>query len=175
MLTSPAVLAVLLEDAITRDRTTARRAALLDILQHERYLTREHLIIRVEAKLGKGCFGESAWVDTFFRDMQVVKRALQAAGYKVRYRRSRKLPGYYLHDQPKISAQLSAILEGSIAEVNLTQISISRRLSSQKRFQQGCSITNLACQVVANRIRQRNPDLSIAAAHRMVFQEKTQP
>lgn len=170
MLTSPAVLAVLLEDAITRDRTTARRVALLNILQHERYLTREQLIVRVEGKLGEGCFGDSAWVDTFFRDMQVVKRALRAAGYQLGYCRNRKLPGYYLIDQPKISAQLSAILEGSIAEVDLTQISIARRLASQKRFQQGCSITNLACQVVANRIRQRNPELSIAEAHRRAVQ-----
>ena len=166
----PSALQVLLDDAITRDRTTARRAVLFNILQHERYLTREQLIVRVEEKAGKGCFGDSAWVDTFFRDMQVVKRALRTAGYQLGYCRNRKLPGYYLLDQPEISAQLSAILEGSIAEVDLRQISISRRLSSQKRFQQGCSITNLACQVVANRIQQRNPELSIAEAHHRAVQ-----
>ena len=66
---SPAALNVLLEDAITRDRTTARRAALLKILHQERYLTREQLIVRVEGILGVGCFGDSAWIDTFYRDM----------------------------------------------------------------------------------------------------------
>ncbi len=82
-----AALDVLFADAIARDRTTARRAALLNILQHERYLTREQLISRVESKLGKRCFGDAAWIDTFFRDMQVVKRALRAASCQLAYSR----------------------------------------------------------------------------------------
>jgi hypothetical protein len=81
MFISSTALEILLDDAISRDRTTARRATLLNVLQHERYLTREQLIIRVEGGLGKGCFGDTAWIDTFFRDMQIVKRALRAAGY----------------------------------------------------------------------------------------------
>ena len=172
MLTLPAALEILLDDAITRDRTTARRAALLNILQHERYLTREQLIIRVEGKLGKGCFGDCAWIDTFFRDMQVVKRAFHAAGYQVAYSRSLKQPGYYLRDQPPVSFQLSAILNCSVAEVDPSQIAIFKQLSSQQRFEQGCSITNLARQVVANRIRQRNPQLSLNEAHRLTIQER---
>jgi hypothetical protein len=159
---SPAALDVLLDDAITRDRTTARRATLINILQHERYLTREQLIVRVEGALGKGCFGDSAWIDTFFRDMRVVKRALQAADYSLAYSRSQKRPGYYLHNQPPISAELSAMLAGSVAEVDPLQIVIFKRLSFGQRFQQGCSISNLARQVVANRIQQRNPQLSLS-------------
>ncbi len=64
---------ILLEEAIHRDRTTARRVALVEILLQERFLTREQLIVRVEGKLGKDCFGDAAWEDTFFRDKQVVK------------------------------------------------------------------------------------------------------
>ncbi len=168
---SPAALEVLLDDAIARDRTTARRTALLNILQHERYLTREQLIIRVEAKLGRGCFGESAWVDTFFRDMQVVKRALRAAGYQLAYSRSLKQPGYYLCNQPLLSSQLSATLAGSVAQVDPSQIAIFKRLSYKQRFHQGCSISNLACRVVANHIRQRNPHLGLAEAHRLAIQK----
>ena len=162
---------VLFADAIARDRTTARRAALLYVLQHERYLTRGQLIIRVECKLGKGCFGDSAWIDTFFRDMQVVKRALRAAGYQVSYSRSLQQIGYYLRDEPPVSSQLSAILDGSIAEVDPSQIAIFKRLSFQQRFQQGCSVSNLAPQVVAYRIQQRYPCLSPAEAHRQAIQE----
>lgn len=171
---SPAALDVLFDDAISRDRTTARRAALLNILQHERYLTREQLIIRVESKLGNDCFGDTAWIDTFFRDMQVVKRALRAAGYQVAYSRSLKQPGYYLRRHPPLSSQLSAILDGSIAEVDPSQIAIFKRLSFRQRFQQGCSISNLACRIVANRIRKRNPQLSINDAHRLAIQERPQ-
>lgn len=162
---------VLFADAIARDRTTARRAALLNILQHEGYLTREQLFIRVEGKLGKGCFGDSAWIDTFFRDMQVVKRALRTAGYQLAYSRKRKQPGYYLRGHPPLSSQMSAILDGSIAEVDRSQIAIFKRLSFQQRFQQGCSVSNLAPQVVAYRIQQRYPCLSPAEAHRQAIQE----
>jgi hypothetical protein len=54
---------ILLQDAIQRDRTTARRAGLVEILLQERFLTREQLIVRVEGKLGKGCFGDAAFLD----------------------------------------------------------------------------------------------------------------
>jgi hypothetical protein len=168
----PVALEVLLDDAIARDRTTARRAALLNILQHERYLTREQLIVRVEGKLGKGCFGDTAWIDTFYRDMQVVKRALSAAGYQLAYSRSSKQPGYYLHNQPPISPELSAALDGSVREVDLAQITIFKGLSFAQRFRQGCSISNLARQIVANRIGQRNPQLSLAEAHRQAIENR---
>jgi hypothetical protein len=169
---SRAVLDVLLADAIARDRTTARRAALLNILLQERYLTREQLIVRVEGKLGKDCFGDAACEDTFFRDMQVVKRALRSAGCQPAYSRSLEQPGYYLRDQPPVSAELSAILVGSVAMVDRNQIAVLKRLSFSQRFLQGCSITNLASQVVANRTRQRNPQLGLAEAQRMAVQKE---
>lgn len=167
---SPAAKDVLLTDAIRRDRTTARRSALLNILYHERFFTREQLIVRVEGINGKGCFGDSAWIDTFYRDMQVVKRALSAAGYQLGYSRSLKQPGYFLHNQPRISSELSATLDGSVAEVDPSQIAIFKRLSSGQRFRQGCSISNLARRVVINRIRQRNPQLNMTEAHRLAIQ-----
>jgi hypothetical protein len=169
---SPAVLDVLLEDAINRDRTTARRVALLNILLQERYLTREQLIVRVEGKLGNGCFGASAWQDTFYRDMQVVKRALRAAGYKPAYSRSLQRPGYYLRDQPSIGSELSATLEGCVAEVDRSQIAIYKQLTFEQRFQQGYSISNLAGQVVAHRIQQRNPQLSLVETHRLAIDDR---
>ena len=84
---------VVLDDAMKRDITTARRAALLQILWNERYLTRAQLITRTEYRLGRHCFGTSAWEDTFYRDMRVVKQAFQAAGYLLEYSRNRELPG----------------------------------------------------------------------------------
>lgn len=168
---SPAAIDVLLEDAISRDRTTARRAALLEILHQERYLTREQLLARVEGKLGRGCFGDAAWADTFYRDMQVVKRALRAAGHQPAYSRSSRQPGYYLRGQPAIGVDLSAILEGSIKEVDRSQIAILKESSFKQRFQQGCSISNLARRVVAHRIRQQDPRLSLAEAQRLAIQK----
>jgi len=156
----------LLQDAAARDRTTARRLALLQILTQERYLTREQLISRVEGRLGRGCFGDSAWEDTFFRDMKVVKWAFESASCRLAYSRHPKQPGYYLHGLPAVSNTLSSILMGCVAEVDTAQMAILRNLPKQVRFQQGCSISNLARQVVANRIHQRNPQISLAEAYR---------
>ena len=72
----------ILHDAIQRDFTTARRIALLEILWNERYLTRSQLLARVELRLGENSFGISAWEDTFYRDMRIVKRAFETVGYR---------------------------------------------------------------------------------------------
>ena len=161
---------LILQDAIQRDLTTARRVALLEILWHERYLTREQLIARVGLRLGKNCFGTSAWEDTFYRDMRLVKQAFKAAGYSLSYSRNKLQPGYYLQGQPALSPELQQILHSSAAEVDQRQIDIYRRLSPADRFRQGCSISDTARKVVAYRIRQENPNLSIEEANRMALQ-----
>ena len=141
----------LLQDAIDRDPVTARRAHLLKILLHERYLTRRQLIVRVEGLLGKGCFGEAAWEDTFYRDMRIVKKALHASGYQLMYSRKANQPGYYLYQQPAVSAELAAILAHSVSDVDPAQIRIWRAMPPAERFRLGCSITDAARQAVAYR------------------------
>lgn len=165
---------ILLQDAVQRDQTTARRTCLLKILWNERYLTREQLILRVEAELGRGCFGDSAWKDTFYRDMRVVKRAFQAAGYQMVYRRSRKQPGYALRGQPSLEANLAKILDSSVAEVDRAQIAVLRSKTMAERFQLGCSISDTARRVVAYRIQQMHPELSPAEANRLALTTRTE-
>lgn len=170
-LTLPAVMKdTILQDAIQRDITTARRLALLEILWHERYLTRTQLITRVELRLGRNCFGSSAWKDTFYRDMRIAKRALEVTGYSLSYTRNKKQPGYYLRGQPMFSSELKQILKNSAAEVDQRQIDIYQKLSFAERFYQGSSISDTARRVVAYRIRQENPKLSIAEANRIALQ-----
>jgi hypothetical protein len=160
----------ILRDAMQRDITTSRRIALLEILWHERYLTRSQLISRVEIRLGKDCFGSSAWEDTFYRDMRIVKRAFETAGYRLLYSRNRRQPGYYLQGQPALSTEFRQILKASTVEVDQRQIDIYHKLSPADRFHQGCSISDTARKVVAYRIRQENPQLSIAEANRKALQ-----
>jgi hypothetical protein len=160
----------ILEDAIRRDITTARRTALLEILWNERYLTRSQLIARVEFRLEKNCFGISAWEDTFYRDMRFVKQAFEAAGYQLLYSRMKELPGYYLEGQPALSTEIQQVLKGSAAEVDQRQIDIYRNLSFAERFHQGCSISDTARKVVAYRIRQNNPKLSLREANHIALQ-----
>jgi len=160
----------ILQDAIQRDITTARRVALLEILWNERYLTRAQFIARVELRLGKNCFGVSAWEDTFYRDMRFVKQAFEAVGYRLLYSRNKQQPGYYLDGQPALSSEIKQVLKGSAAEVDQRQLDIYRKLSFAERFHQGCSISDTARQVVAYRIRQDNPKLSLLEANRMALQ-----
>ena len=163
----PKALRVLLDDTIQRDRTTARRACLLKIMWQERNLTRAQLIIRVEGELGTGCFGDSAWRDTFYRDMRVVKLAFRFAGYQLVYRRNLERPGYELLDQPPIGYELAKTLDGSVAEVDQAQLAVFRRLSIAERIRLGCSVSDAARTAVAYRIRTRKPYLSWAEANRL--------
>ena len=166
---------VILHDAIRRDVTTARRVALLEILWNERYLTRAQLIARVELRLGRGCFGASAWQDTFYRDFRIVKQAFDAAGYRLLFSRKKQQPGYYLDGQPALSSEINDVLKSSAAEVDQRQIDIYRKLSFAERFYQGCSISDTARKVVAYRIHQENPKLSLVEANRIALQRAYRP
>ena len=166
---------IILQDAIQRDMTTARRSAMLEILWNERYLTRSQLIARTELRMGRNCFGVSAWQDTFFRDMRIVKKAFQTAGFSLLYSRNKSQLGYYLQGQPGLSPEFKQILKGSIDEVDQHQIDIYQKLSPSDRFSQGCSISDTARMVVAYRIRQENPKLSLVEANRMALQRAYRP
>lgn len=160
----------ILRDAIQRDVTTARRIALVEILWHERFLTRTQLITRIELRLGRNCFGSSAWEDTFYRDMRIVKQAFETVGYRLLYSRNKQEPGYYMDGQPTLSSEFKQVLKSSAAEVDQRQIDIYRKLSFAERFHQGCSVSDTARKVVTYRIRQENPKLSIAEANRIALQ-----
>lgn len=111
-----------------------------------------------------------AWEDTFYRDMRFVKQAFETAGYRRLDSRNKQQPGYYPDGQPALLSELKQVLKGSAAEVDPRQIDIYRELSFAERFYQGGSISDTARQVVAYRIRQENPRLSLAETTRMALQ-----
>lgn len=170
LLLSPKIIYVLLRDAMERDITTARRTALLQILWNERFLTRSQLIARVEYQLGRDCFGVSAWEDTFFRDMRVVKQAFHAAGLVLEYSRSKEKRGYYVREQEALSLEFKQMIKAGADEVDQRQIDIYRKLSAAVRFRQGCAISDTARNVVAYRISQENPKLTPQEAQRLALQ-----
>ena len=170
LLPSPRAIRILLQDAIERDLTTARRAALLHILWNERFLTRSQLIIRVEYQLGTDCFGVSAWEDAFFRDMRVVKKAFQKVGLVLEYSRKKEKRGYYVQEQDALSLEFKQLIKAGAAEVDQRQMDIYRKLSPAARFKQGCAISNTARNVVAYRIRQENPKLTPQEAQNLALQ-----
>ena len=170
LLPSSRAIHVLLQDAIERDITTARRAALLHILWNERFLTRSQLIARVEYQLGRNCFGVSAWEDTFFRDVRVVKQAFHAAGLVLEYSRKKEQRGYAVQGQEALSLEFKRMIQAGAAEVDQRQIDIYRKLSPAARFKQGSAISDTARNVVAYRIRQENPELTLQEAQKLALQ-----
>jgi hypothetical protein len=112
-------------------------------------ISRAQLIARVEPRLGKNCFGISAWKDTFYRDMRFAKQAFEATGYRLLCSRNKQQPGSYLDGQHVLSSEIKQELKGSAAEVDQRQIDIYRKLSFAERFHQGCSISDTARKVVA--------------------------
>jgi hypothetical protein len=166
---------ILLQDAIRRDITTARRAALLQILWNERYLTRAQLIARIEYRLGRHCFGTSAWEDTFYRDMRLVRQAFQAAGHVLEYSRNKGQNGYHLRGEPAVLAAFKQMLKAAAAEADPRQVAIYQQLSTADRFRQGCSTSDTARNAVAHRIGREAPGLTPMEAQRMALDRAYSP
>jgi len=60
------------------------------------------------------------------------------------------------------------LIAGAIAEIDLQQIAVTRRLTPAQRFQEGISMIRLAEQVGAYRLRKRRSELSQEEALRIV-------
>jgi hypothetical protein len=161
-----------LRETAERDRPAARRTALLRLVWEESYLTRQGLIARVEALLGRGCFGPSPR-SVFYRDMAAVRQALAEAGHRLAYSRRRDRPGYYVAGRPLLDEHLQRLIAGAVAEVDPRQIAVSRRLTPAQQFQQGRSMTELAERVAAYRLRQRHPELTEGEIRRVVRERGT--
>ena len=158
-----------------KDIRNARQTVLFEILWNERYLTRQQLIVRVELKVGRNCFGNPSKTRVFRKDLQVVKQKLKQAGYTLVYHRKKGQMGYYLQGQPALSNEFKRMLHGSIAETDQQQIDIYQRLSTAERFRQGCVISDTARNVVAYRIRLGNPSLSEEEANHLALQRAYHP
>lgn len=59
-------------------------------------------------------------------------------------------------------------IAGAVAEIDLQQVAILRRLTPAQRVEQAASMIELAEQVAAYRLRQRQPELSEIEALRTV-------
>ena len=156
-----------LRETARQNLPTARRSALLRLVWQESYLTREGLVSRVEALLGRGCFGQAAR-KTFARDIAVVRQVLAEAGHRLTYSRGDGREGYYIEGRPVLDERLQRQIAGAVAEVDPRQIAILRRLSPSQRIQQARSMIELAERVAAYRLHLRKPELSEWEALRVV-------
>ena len=139
------------------DLTTARRTALLRLVWEEAYLTRQGLIARVEAFLGRGCFGPSP-CSAFRRDIAAVREALARAGHRLRYSRQRGRRGYYVEGRPHLDERLQHLIAGAVAEVDPRQMAIYRRLEPSQRVWQAAHLSDWLRRVSERRRQWRQAD-----------------
>lgn len=69
-----------------------------------------------------------------------------------------------------LSPEFKQLVRASVAEVDWRQIDIYRQLPATARFRQGSAISDAARNVVAYRIRQEHPELTLLEANRMALQ-----
>lgn len=143
-----------LRETAERDLPTARRTALLRLVWEESYLTRQGLIARVEALLGRGCFGPSQR-SAFYRDVAAVRQALAEADHKLAYSRRRNRPGYYVEGRPLLDERLQRLIAGAVAEVDPRQIAIYRRLGPAQRVWQAAHLSDWLRRANERRLQRR--------------------
>lgn len=142
---------------------------MMETLWHERHLTREKLIIRVEMMLGRGCFGAHPEA-TFRSDFEVVRQAFKEQGLLLGYSRKRACPGYYVVGQGRVSEELSRTIQAAIAELDDKQIENIKKLSPVEKTRLGISITDAAIANARFVMNKRFPELSNQEINQLIFE-----
>jgi hypothetical protein len=163
----------LLRDDLRRDPVTARRAALVSLIWCEAFLSKEGLMARVEAVLGRGCFGRAAEA-TFQRDMRAIKQALATTNHQLKFARRSGSTGYYIQDRPPLEPEFAAHVRAAMAEVDAHQIEIQKRLAPAARVRQAGQLSDGLRRMAVRRWQTRKPDLPLASAHREVMRRYDQ-
>lgn len=118
--------------------------------------------------MGRGCFGRAADA-AFRRDVCAIKSVLASAGYSLRYARRPELDGYYIPDRPPLAPEMADQIRAAMAEADRRQIEIMSRLSPAARVHQAGRLSDGLRRIAVRRLRERQPGLSLAAAHREVM------
>jgi len=127
----------------------ARRMAIIEVLSDDRPHRREELQKAVEARLGPGCFGQSAdqtlWVDM---------RALRRCGLRIGYSRRPGAEGYFL-EVPAVEVQARP---GDEEPSHPVQTQIYRSLSSADKMRAIFEMFEFALHQARVGTRRRHPD-----------------
>lgn len=160
-------------EAVQHHQTLQRRMTMLGILWNESGLSKPALLARVEALLGLGCFGQRSTL-AFARDIRFLRQVLEAAGYRLKYSRTRENLGYWIADRPALDTALEKKMSAAFAEVSPEQATIFARLTPAERVWQGATLSDQLRAQAVRRLRQDRPDLDEAEAQREVLRRMYQ-
>src|SRR5574337_899436 len=158
----------LLNDDITRDIVTARRAVLLSLVWQESFLSKAGLMARTEALLGRGCFGKAAEA-TFRRDMRALKAVLDSCGFGLKFSRRSGRGGYYIPGRPELAPELAESIRAAISDVDPLQIEMASRLTPADRVQQAGRLSDGLRQMALRRLMAEQPGLTLRQAQQEVM------
>jgi hypothetical protein len=158
----------LLQEAQARDLVTARRAALLALIWHESFLPAAGLMARIEAIVGRGCFGKAATA-TLKRDLRAVRAILAAQGLALRFSRRPGRRGYYIPGRPELAPELIAAIRAGMSDLDPHQIELARLLTPAQRVQQAGRLSDQLRAMAVRRLMAERPGLTPGEAQREVL------
>ena len=129
------------------------------------------LIDNVAYVLGRRVWGDRPR-QTLAGDLFCLRRALAAAGRRLRYDNRPGHKGLYVQGRPALDPQIVKAIRGAIAEVDPTQMAIMRQHTPAERFAHTVAMIEFFQQAGALRLRRRQPQLSEAEAIYLVRQQK---
>lgn len=162
-----------LSEAIQLNPTLHRRMTMLGLLWNESGLTKPALQARLEVLLGPGCFGQQPTL-AFARDIRFIRQVLTSAGYSLKYSRRQDNSGYWIADRPELDTTIEKKLSSAFAEVSPEQAAIFSRLTPAERVWQGATLSDQLRAQAVRRLRQVQPELDEAGAHREVLRRMYQ-
>jgi hypothetical protein len=128
-------------------------------------LDRQTLMQRVEAVLGRPCYGtrpeHTLWADV---------RALKRAGLPIRYTRAARHPGYYLLTQEQVAQQHATRLLRQIGwqPADWTQITVYARIPPARKVAQMLRLRRSQIRLLEARLWHEHPAASRAALAHLV-------
>jgi hypothetical protein len=121
--------------------------------------------------------GRRVWGDqprrTLAGDLLCLRRALAAAGQRLRYDNRPGRKGLYVQGRPALDPQMVKAIRGAIAEVDPAQMAIMRQHTPAWRVAQAASMIEAVESVGAYRLRLRQPQLDPGEALRLLRRKRT--
>jgi hypothetical protein len=151
---------------LQQTRSGQRQLTTAAVLAHAREpLDRQTLMQRVEAALGRPCYGtrpeHTLWADV---------RALKRAGLPIRYTRAARRPGYYLLTQEQVAQQqaMRRLRQIGWQPADWTQITVYARMPPARKVAQMLRLRRTQIRLLEARLRHEHPAATPIVIARLV-------
>lgn len=153
------------------DRDGLRRSLIARLIWKVSYQHSNALIENVAYLMGSNVWGDNPR-QTLANDIWLLRCDLLAANYRLGYYLQSARRGYYFYGRPALDPQLERRMIGAIKEVDSTQISASKHLSSAEQFAKMMSMIDFVETAGVYHLQKKLPYLKEMEALYIVHQGK---